>query len=63
MVNTCLLYAVACVLTIFSGVQNINPTATIFFNGVYTSYKELVVTVFFIYLQYSQFLIEYFLID
>ena len=28
MVNTCLLYAVACVLVIFSGVQNINPKAT-----------------------------------
>ena len=30
MVNTCLLYAVACVFALFSGVQNINPEANIF---------------------------------
>ena len=36
-VNTCLLYSVVCVFALFSGVKNINPKATIFFNGVYTS--------------------------
>ena len=37
--NTYLLYAVACVLVIFSGVQNINPKATIFLME-YTLHKK-----------------------
>jgi len=39
MVNTCLLYAVVCVLVIFSGMQNINPKATIFLME-YTLHKK-----------------------
>ena len=60
MVLTRLLYAVSqwCSFGLFSGVQNINPKATIFLNGVYASYKELIVTVFFIYLKYTQYLIK-----